>query len=362
MTRFSAVSPKTERNLSLDGLRYFAFLSVYFQHMGWFRQGWVGVDLFFILSGLLITTNLLHLREREGYLRTFYLRRSMRLLPAYLLYIFIVSIFDPSFRADLPWHLTFTGNIKNALFGFNNGPGTILWSLCVEEHFYLIWPFFVQRFSRRALANVALLGILITAGLRVLFGHYLASYVPLYVLLPFRMDLLLVGAGLALLVDKPINSTKIATICFTGGIGSFATLILLGANLQSFGPGANSVIFNAIGYGLVGLFFSSVVKFILQFPRSIPATWLAIKPLAYLGQRTYFMYLWHTAIIIFFSLKMESPGIASLLVVTLLAVASYRFFEAPLMSLGKTWEAKIHSSHSLAKPASENHEAVKRAG
>ena len=142
----------------LDGLRAFAVIAVIihhwinpsFQYAHWFHYGAHGVDLFFVLSGFLITNILIHQREKEQFqlidgLKKFYIRRTIRIFPIYYLVMLFMLIFVPTaIKEQLPWLLTYQYN--NHIFFFDwQLPAYIhhLWTLSIEEQFYLIWPFVV---------------------------------------------------------------------------------------------------------------------------------------------------------------------------------------------------------------------------
>ena len=164
-------SPAPTRLAGLDTLRVIAILGVvgrHYPHTGapvWFdtltRFGWTGVDLFFVLSGFLIGRQLLEpvaVGERPQ-LRSFYLRRLFRILPSYwavlALYALVPAVRDGEPMGPLWKFLTFTQNI-----GFDGGPFGHSWSLCVEEHFYLVLPLLVLALAPRMGARgVALLSL-----------------------------------------------------------------------------------------------------------------------------------------------------------------------------------------------------------
>lgn len=139
----------------LDGLRAIAILFVMVFHLGVFPLGWVGVPLFFVLSGYLITTILVADRSKSlrDFLARFYWRRTVRIFPLYYLYVLIIAVAAILFGYSLNgygWFLAYLGNYQIALSQDVPAGGLVahLWSLAVEEQFYLIWPFVVF-FSRR---------------------------------------------------------------------------------------------------------------------------------------------------------------------------------------------------------------------
>ena len=159
----------------LDGLRAFAIAGVLLVHSNFsFRLpvlemvrcwGWIGVDLFFVISGYLITSILLGTREQPHYYRNFYARRGLRIWPLYYLLMFFVFVVSPHLGAwakqdynpaviHWPYYLFYVQNLVYPRLG--SFALVITWSLCVEEQFYMVWPFLVRLCSRRGLTMIAL--------------------------------------------------------------------------------------------------------------------------------------------------------------------------------------------------------------
>src|SRR5271169_5821010 len=173
--------------------------------------GWMGVDLFFVLSGFLITGILLDTKPSKDYFRNFYARRCLRIWPLYysvLLFMFvIVPLVRPQdaagiFHKSSPWwsYLFFFQNFLVAFPTSSVGPLGVSWSLAVEELFYLVWPLFVRYFSNSRPQRVAWAILLFSPVLRLYFSwHNWQIYSN-----PFcRLDGMMAGALLALLVRKP---------------------------------------------------------------------------------------------------------------------------------------------------------------
>src|SRR5205085_7512260 len=180
----------------LDTLRGVAILAVIFYHgfsqydtagfswpTRWFLEsaqwGWLGVNLFFVLSGFLITGILLDGKQEQHYYRRFYVRRALRILPAYLLLLLLLMLTYRIGISDRHISWSFIGlsffylSNLTTFFGVNMQYGP-LWSLAVEEQFYLFWPPAVRKLSRRWLAGLALAVFLCTPLLRgamFLLGH-----------------------------------------------------------------------------------------------------------------------------------------------------------------------------------------------
>jgi peptidoglycan/LPS O-acetylase OafA/YrhL len=214
---------------ALDGLRGLAILLVLFHHMrilagstvcdqlvsGLMNGGWIGVDLFFVLSGFLITGILYDARQRGRYFLNFYARRTVRIFPLYYAVILLMLVVVPQLShpvlarlgrvtGDEPWYWLYLSNFLIAFRG--TFPSTVLdvsWSLAIEEQFYLLWPAIVLCCERRTLMKIclALMGVaLIVRGSLAATG---VSPFSIYVLTPARMDALAVGAWVALAVRGP---------------------------------------------------------------------------------------------------------------------------------------------------------------
>src|SRR5271156_2613261 len=173
-----------------------------------FGAGWMGVDLFFVLSGLLITGILLDTKGSAGYFKNFYVRRVLRIWPLYyslIFFMFVVvrflsaSEFRTVMQQSSPWW-AFPLFLQNFLIPISTnaaGPLGVTWSLAIEEQFYVIWPLLVRFCSSKQLRRVAVAEICISPVLR----YYLSlHHVNLYTNIFCRLDGLMAGALLALLI------------------------------------------------------------------------------------------------------------------------------------------------------------------
>jgi peptidoglycan/LPS O-acetylase OafA/YrhL len=216
----------TRRIPQLDGVRGIAILLVMLHNQRetfpslhldrLFANGWMGVDLFFVLSGFLITGILLDTRHAENYFGTFYVRRSLRIWPLYVALLVFMFAVVPRFGAaeartvfekSSPWwaYPLFLQNLLVPVPTSAAGPLAVTWSLAIEEQFYLVWPFVVRFLSRAAVRRLAIAVICLSPLLRL----YLASRgVNLYTNVFCRLDGLMAGALLAVFVrsDAPAPS------------------------------------------------------------------------------------------------------------------------------------------------------------
>src|SRR5688572_4277989 len=173
--------------------------------------GWVGVDLFFVLSGFLITGILLDTRGSDRYFTTFYARRTLRIFPLYYLVLFLGLVVLPNFPEahqaltgvgdnpppQWPYWLYLT-NFSIADRGWAHGWLDVAWSLAIEEHFYLVWPLVIWLCPPRVMAALCAVIILAEPAARIFARATNVDPLPIYVLTWFRVDGLAIGALLAL--------------------------------------------------------------------------------------------------------------------------------------------------------------------
>ena len=204
-----------------NGLQGLTGLSRFF--VGLTRFGWLGVNLFFVLSGFLITGILWESRGDSHYFRRFYIRRALRILPAlYALLLLLILIGYPG-RTYLLLSFLYLSNLT-PLWGIGMSY-PVLWSLAVEEHFYLLWPAVVRKLSSGNLARTLLAIILVEPIVRAVsfaFGWQqgLASYTWYFA------DGLAVGAALALYVRSP-QASRAGLARVSGGLIALASFMLL---------------------------------------------------------------------------------------------------------------------------------------
>lgn len=233
----------------LDGIRAIAIWMVLVSHMffGWpvadgafkyipravlqgISHGWLGVDLFFVLSGFLITGILLDSRGAQHYFRNFYARRFLRIMPLYFTVVLICAMFYRNSWSYFILSTFFAANLAH-MFGIAvpHGPG-VLWSLAVEEHFYLLWPVLVFLLSRRRLVTLAIAIIVLTPIARGLaVAHGMPVDATVYAYSWFRFDGLALGGLLAIAVRWSKMSQRTAFGLAGALIGLSAAITIVGA-------------------------------------------------------------------------------------------------------------------------------------
>jgi peptidoglycan/LPS O-acetylase OafA/YrhL len=196
------------------------------------NAGWLGVDVFFVLSGFLITGILLDARgdaaqPARGYFQRFYARRALRIFPAYYLFLAAVILIG---RPPMPhgswWYWSYLPNVLIARHGWPDGTWDTghLWSLAVEEQFYLVWPAIIAWTPRRRLPAFCLVVIVAAVALRVVLLQHGAGLAA-YVLTPARADTLAVGAALAIaLRSGPRARAAFGRVAPTIGAAAVAVL------------------------------------------------------------------------------------------------------------------------------------------
>jgi peptidoglycan/LPS O-acetylase OafA/YrhL len=322
---------------------------------------WVGVDLFFVMSGFLITGVLLNLKKGNGgYFGTFYSRRARRILPPYcalLLAWFLAG--NRNIIHDWAYYVFFAANLLVAMRRGRNGALTPLWSLAVEEQFYLLWPLAVYAFRPRMLRWFAFALVAAAPILRGLSTHLAPHYQYIYCLTPFRMDLLAAGALIALVWRE--NPARLWKLHAPAGRGAALGIALLfGAALiwPEFRARAGSLVFNTVGYSLATATFSCVVVYALTL-RQGPMYHILTNPaLTYIGTISYMAYLVHQPCLDLLAKNRTVVGNAEALIMTLtLSSLSWRFMERPFMKKRRSAELSRGWVERLRSGASGNDEA-----
>ena len=349
------------RNDSLDGLRLFAVGAVLAFHFALpgAGAGFLGVDLFFVLSGFLITSLLLS-QVREGRVRvaTFWTRRARRLVPALVPVVAVVLVWGavvaPSVSRD-----RLRGDIGSTLFYFANwhfisvssyfandgvvSPLEHMWSLGVEEQFYLVWPLLLALVAialSRPQQRVIAVGMLAGAGIAIsvwrLSGLWSGDPNRAYLGTDSRIFEPLAGALLAVLMTSPRVQSAIARAHWP--------LVLLGtaglgwglANLG--GPGGATSAYAHGGAAVVAVSATAVIAAVAVSTSAVTRL-LALGPVAYLGRLSYGIYLWHWPLIVWTGYRgwwdltgLGTPLRACVLTAATVALASasYHFVESPV--------------------------------
>ncbi|RPH56400.1 acyltransferase [bacterium] len=351
----------------LDGLRGVAILLVLVLHFTMYGgtpgvagidgfvhrfalAGWIGVDLFFVLSGFLITGILWDAKGGERYFRNFYARRLLRIFPLYygalVVFLVLLPLLWPAhaglarLRGEGVWYWTYLVNFQIAREGWPDfGALGHFWSLAVEEQFYLLWPVAVFLLRRRPLMALCAGAGGMAVGVRL--ALHLADREPAaFVLLPARVDALAAGALLALAVRGPgglpaaLRWAKPAAVASLAGL---AAIFIWKRGLPAEDPAVA-----VAGYSLLAVLFAGVLTLALAAaPEGRAGRWLAAPGLAFFGRYSYGLYVLHHPLLF---LKPEWLSYGSLPewllfvaagtgVTVVLALLSWNLWEKPFLDL-----------------------------
>jgi peptidoglycan/LPS O-acetylase OafA/YrhL len=354
---------KPKRISELDGIRAFAILPVLLTHLApessehaweFARFGWVGVDIFFVLSGFLITGILLKAKTSTTYYRNFYARRILRIWPVYFTILFLVLGVIPLVRPNTHDHPEI-GFWAFALFVQNLFPlgklGRALgptWSLGVEEQFYLIWPFVVARFTSKGLFRLLVLAIAVSPLIRMLVVRIGGDPMYAYTATFCRLDGLAAGAALSITLTEGWLSHPMMK-----RISSFLMLVSLPLIIIYFSGQSGVGLDSPWIFSLLAAFATATVSFALLPGASYLKTVLNLRPLQFIGKISYGLYLWHTLVYLFLeksflyrvlrfqhhrSLSMFAVGTLEVAAAICVATASWYLLEQPCLRFKERFE------------------------
>jgi len=327
----------------IDGLRAVAVLSVLFYHTNipYFSGGFVGVDIFFVISGFLITSIILHdIQSKEFSIVKFYERRIRRILPALIPVITFVLVIGAYFLDHYAFKalgrsITATTLFaSNVLFSIEDGgyfdnlstqkPLLHTWSLSVEEQFYIFFPlalFVINKFLKnRYLPWLLIFGII--SFITSVFGCYYFQKINFY-FFPTRAWELIAGAILA--VGLPFVQSKMVReiLSFSGILMIFYSVIFYNEKI------------NFPGYSALLPVFGSVLLIYTGKEKTFISKLLALKPIVFIGLISYSLYLWHWPLISFYkyivfrNFNFWYDGVFVILLSFVMAVLSFKYIERP---------------------------------
>jgi len=328
---------QADRLLPLDGLRAIAILAVILLHVGLWRGGGVGVDLFFVISGFLITGILLDAKASastwRAFSRPFYVRRALRILPvslAALAFAFLVAPFvglwpATPFREQV-WFWTYLSNWYAGTRSYAASHLQHFWSLAVEEQFYSTWPLVVWTLTPRQIKKVCGVCFILTSVLRMLVAVW---HIPAWEIAAdvaptaLRWDGLAAGSWLAVAAREPGGLARWRRVAWGALPVGLATIRLTGDTS-----------------GAVVIFAGAIVIALTIDPRHLYARILTLAPLRWIGRISYAVYVVHFPI----AARLMGSGVSPLgnLAITvtvslLVAWASWRWLEEPILALRSRW-------------------------
>jgi peptidoglycan/LPS O-acetylase OafA/YrhL len=328
--------------------------------------GLFGVDLFFVLSGFLITGILLDAKNRPHYFRNFYARRTLRIFPLYYGVLAVLFLLLPVFtplspmleqaREQQGWLWTYTTNFYVAYTESWRSLTyvTHFWSLAIEEHFYLVWPLVVFALRRETLERVCV-GV-IAVGLALRIGLTLAgvSEVSISVLTPCRVDTLCVGALLAVVARREGGLPMLLERCGKAALVLGAAILLLSAYAAVTTDELPAL--RQVRNTLFALFFGAVTLLSLRPSSELIPRALRSRALRFFGKYSYGIYVYHGLLTWYFAESAVEARLDALLgnhwltiaakaaigvsLSIMVAVLSYELFEKRFLSLKRFFEAR----------------------
>jgi peptidoglycan/LPS O-acetylase OafA/YrhL len=353
-----------ERLPELDGLRGVAILAVVVAHyfgevshgVPALTAGWLGVELFFVLSGFLIGGILMDNRNSPNLFSTFYVRRAFRIVPIYYVVLTVVLLVSASLRVAHGWvpatmapalYFTYVQNIAMAASGTIDGFWLLpTWTLAVEEQFYLLLPLLIYLLPRRYAVYLSIVAILSGPVLRgVLFAATHGHATAAFSVLPCRWDALFLGVLAAYVYRKRELFEKLLrrnVLQFAALAGAWGALFFAVVDRLY-----NTKLFDVLGYSLTAFCFAAVL---LMAVGGLPVRRrFEGQALRTLGQISYGLYLIHQPILglLHGALRNALPddgsaaglGVTVLALLVSLAIAwlSWTFFESRLVRFGHRW-------------------------
>jgi peptidoglycan/LPS O-acetylase OafA/YrhL len=340
----------------LDALRAFAVFAVLSHHylLGYApKLGWMGVDLFFVLSGYFITTILLEARGEQNYYRRFYMRRALRILPLYYLMVGGILLYSKLASSGVAyedlvkewgstlWLWFYAGNIRSALQNAwpPNFSLALLWSVQVEEQFYILYPLLIALVPPKHLRKVLTGGIVAALLFRIALALAVPGHWKLqFALMPCRMDNLAMGALIADYVRTsrwPLRSNTTLLLAAAG-------VMFISVLVYFAGPSWQSITMGTIGFTAIGLTGMMFVAWIILNAGKPSTRFFRLRPLCAAGKISYGVYLLHgpvayvikSVVVRSGHLDFDKTPLSALVytVATLgVASASYRWMEEPIL-------------------------------
>lgn len=325
-------------------------LLVLLYHHDYLNSGWLGVDIFFVISGYLITTILRKTREDKYYWQEFWTKRVTRIFPPFLLLLALTFVLFPISTWSMVGYVFSFGDLLAYTSGFE--ALRPLWSLAVEEHFYIVWPFAVRLLARQTLLFLLTLVLIAEPLLRLATFRYNHDWQLTYFLSPFRLDGLALGSILALLWEAP-TARRILTSwsgpCLVFGIAAWSgARLLLG---QGFTRAHASAAYISICYTIIAFSSAFLVAYLLTHPNSGASRLFGSTFLSFFGRISYGLYLYQVFVreVLLKSSHLSVKNVLWFdLPITLLASwLSFRYFEEPLIVWGKRLSSLLRTKAEL---------------
>jgi peptidoglycan/LPS O-acetylase OafA/YrhL len=333
-------------------------------------SSWLGVDLFFVLSGFLITGILLDTKNSQHFFRNFYGRRVLRIFPLYYGFLLFALLVFPrwlpaesaqNLHQNQGWFWLYLSNVYIALEGWQE-PSHVghLWSLAIEEQFYLLWPMAVWALDSKWLLRLSIAIFLGALALRLIMPFGMTELAA-YVLLPTRMDSLAAGAFLALLIrgSQGVNALRHWPV----PVAFVSSLVVAALYLREGRLSLEDPLVARFGYTFIATGFAALIAIALTARAgSRLHDILSGSTLVFLGKYSYGLYVVHVPIILFLNdaglqawqfprlLGSTLPGVAAFCAIGGLlslacAILVYHAWEAPFLRL------KRHLPYRTVRPS-----------
>ncbi len=336
------------------------------------EAGWIGVDLFFVLSGFLITGILYRAKGQRRFFLNFYARRTLRIFPLYFAFLTVAVVILPwlfpssvrlaGWQALSPWFWTYAANLLIARDGWSPLEFQGLdhfWSLAIEEQFYLVWPLAVFLVPRHRLRDLCVVVAVASVTLRVLLVGR-DSAMAAYTLMPARMDALAAGGFVALALQDPVSAAFVRRYARMALAGAAVALVSLMVARQTANPEDGIVII--AGFGFLAWFFAALLAVVVSSEGTGFAQTFNRKILRQFGKYSYCLYVIHQPLLLLFprALPIVHRFVASDAAARVVAlgmifgtcftvsVASWNYFEAPLLRLRHHFESPDAASADAA--------------
>ncbi|NTX50694.1 acyltransferase [Myxococcus sp. CA039A] len=315
----AAHAPRLHGHLPvLDGVRGLAVLLVVFFHTThlsdqsvagratWWLAGagWTGVDLFFVLSGFLITGILWEAKGQTYYFRNFYARRVLRIFPLYYAALAVSFLVLPSLAGRLNlderittdgavWYLLYFSNFYQLFIDTTHPILGVVWSLAIEEQFYIVWPFLIAAVSYKGAIRLCLGTIAMAVAVRVGLTLYGASEESTYVVTFCRVDSLALGALLSLALRQP-EGKGLSAFPWMRWAPWLALPIVAAVIVLPVGPAFKTVLRTG-GYTAVGILYTVLVyRVVSAKPGTLLHRFFSNRVLLMYGKYSYAIYLVHS--------------------------------------------------------------------
>ena len=347
---------------ALNGLRGVAIILVLCRHhlhfIPHFEFGWVGVDLFFVLSGFLITDILLKTKENKNFLSNFYIRRILKIFPLYygvLLLFFLLAPFLQALQVQYNYYHSHQAmswfHLQNWLYIFHQKPNDFLllnhfWSLSVEEQFYIVWPFVILSVKNcKRLAHIAcvILAICII-GRFASWLYYGNGYTNFYFQYMTRLDGLCIGSLIAIWrFSSYEQARKKLFVLVSTLLGAHFVVLVLAKTIFTGLPH-----FQFFGYSSIAAISGVIVYFAVEKRNAWSKALIENSVLTYIGKISYGLYVYHWPVLVLFKIYamdiLLSYGytryasnvvlsLAGLVAAIMLSIASYHLFEKKILAL-----------------------------